>query len=606
MFSDKRCPIEGGGNHFTLPYLSIEDYDLIFSYVKVDVRFILISEDVMLKRKQQRFFDIFNDVISGSIFGHNPGTTWLTAELYQECLMVLLSDARSSVKNLGTRSLEGLVARYPFFDKVFLEFRKDRRYKTTIESLEKLREGEKPSDPPDYTVGPKLPTYQIGIFSNYAQTWNLMGYSRGTLLNSITLAPQEELTIEVFSFDKLKIEDETVTATEFETNSEISSFAKASAQVANESSQTTGANAGVGLGIPIPVGTIPISASINADVNTEIKNSLQNSVDLIHETTRKSIEKIKSTTQVKIVQTHEIGEETRTTRKIRNPNQSRTVTYNYYEVLENYSVTTKLEKCKRFCVLVKNPPFKIDEYFILAYEDRLKKALMTSLYKDGFEAARKIIAQDWFDKVSSIKPEIEKAKNDNASKENNIKSLIVQTATQLKDCLQKFIQVDVDKALRVMADNVNPFVGEDDKPSARQLSKADADFGLFMFWSKFKLVYPGVDLKAADYVDFFAANPNPSDDDAFRQMETLLAGLDDEWLTNLKTLGASILFDLVAVIITVTSFPILLPFAHMIAFYDNNNGLPKLIEKSKNNCFSFNPKPKFRYRMLPEELNLQP
>ena len=39
--------------------------------------------------------------------------------------------------------------------------------------------------------GRHLPSYEIGLFTSYEQLWDLKGYSRGSLVNAITLAPSE-------------------------------------------------------------------------------------------------------------------------------------------------------------------------------------------------------------------------------------------------------------------------------------------------------------------------------------------------------------------------------------------------------------------------------
>src|SRR5262249_32763662 len=104
---------------------------------------------------------------------------------------------------------------------------------------------------------PKLlryPQYEIGIYTTYQQTWQLLGYSRGALLSSISLAPKEELSIEIFTFDRFKTESESTFSTEFEKNLEINSQARASSQVAHDLTTTTDTKADLGLGIPLPAG----------------------------------------------------------------------------------------------------------------------------------------------------------------------------------------------------------------------------------------------------------------------------------------------------------------------------------------------------------------
>jgi hypothetical protein len=62
-----------------------------------------------------------------------------------------------------------------------------------------------PSSQPDFTWGKAVP---LGLLLTYRQTWTPKGYSRGALLNSFSLAPGEELTLEVFNWDRARLEQE--------------------------------------------------------------------------------------------------------------------------------------------------------------------------------------------------------------------------------------------------------------------------------------------------------------------------------------------------------------------------------------------------------------
>ncbi|HKQ31858.1 MAG TPA: hypothetical protein VJV40_01550, partial [Thermodesulfobacteriota bacterium] len=52
---------------------------------------------------------------------------------------------------------------------------------------------------------PAYPTYEIGLLTQYTQEWKLTGYSRGALVSALTLAPNEELVLEVFTWDRTKV-----------------------------------------------------------------------------------------------------------------------------------------------------------------------------------------------------------------------------------------------------------------------------------------------------------------------------------------------------------------------------------------------------------------
>ena len=101
------------------------------------------------------------------------------------------------------------------------------------------------------------PTYEIGIYTAYEQTWRLLGYSRGALLSSISLAPKEELSIEIFTFDQFKTDNESAFLTEFESNLEINSQTRAASKVARDLATTTDSKADIEFGIPLPPGLSP-------------------------------------------------------------------------------------------------------------------------------------------------------------------------------------------------------------------------------------------------------------------------------------------------------------------------------------------------------------
>ena len=202
---------------------------------------------------------------------------------------------------------------------------------------------------------PQPPRYEIGFVSEYEQAWDLRGYSRGGLISSITLAPEEELTIEVFTWDRSKLEDERDETTETERSVETSSLARVSSQLNNDLTETTDKNANIGLGAPLPIGPINVDAHLNAGVSDNITQSVKSTVDTLNEASVKASERFKSTNQVKVVQTRETGSETRVTRRIRNPNRGHTLTMHCFEVMEHYNITTRLLRADKFVLLVDVP-----------------------------------------------------------------------------------------------------------------------------------------------------------------------------------------------------------------------------------------------------------
>ena len=317
-----------------------------------------------------------------------------------------------------------------------------------------------------------------------------------------------------------------------------------------------------------------------------MKAGIQGSIDQIHESTRRSTERIKSTQQVKVVQTSESGREDRTIRKIRNANGSRSLTMNYFEVLENYKVITKLKETKRFCVLVDCPDLgEVDPAFVVAYEDRLQRALRSPNYLPGFEAAKKLLAQGWFDGAALIKAEIENAANQSIGAEaapDLPQKTVLTVARNLRDVLDRLLTVDLLKAAEVLEQYYDPT--DHKEVSDAERTAAEEALGLFNFWFKYKLVSPGMEGKARTYVD--AVTADATEAVVVEALTALLAGVDDEWLTALKLVAANAVAIQLSSLLLIP-FPILAPLFLELAVIENNAGLPSLLGKAKQELKSY-------------------
>lgn len=471
------------------------------------------------------------------------------------------------------------------------------------------------TQPTNGTVAAKPPStrYQIGLVGTYHQDWKLLGYSRGALLSTITLAPREQLQIEVFTWDRKKIEQEHEFGTEYETNVEINSLSRASAQIGHELSETIGTNASVNGGISVPVEAVNVNVGGTAGVTTEVTESLNTTLESINEHTAKAIEKFKATNRVKIVETSESGSETRTTRTIANPNSGLTLTLNYFEVLENYEVVTQPVHATEWCVLVDNPDvLNIDFDFVLAHEHILQKSLLSANYKEGFEAARMLVAQRWFE--STLEPE---GHTDGETDEEPGFPLtgIFGTAKSLQEVITEFIALDddideeVDGGLSLIEAAMNGLAVHAWPGIESPLSKAQhADYETritrYIFWKKLEAIHPGFEERARHYVDnvsdLFSDEHNK--DEIIRQVSLLVDGFDDDWLYAVKMFAASAAIALLLAVVSevaVTAFlipigavflaPFIVPAATTLlspmiiglSFQHDDAGLPPAIAKAK-------------------------
>jgi hypothetical protein len=267
------------------------------------------------------------------------------------------------------------------------------------------------------------------------------------------------------------------------------------------------------------------------------------------------------------------------TRKIRNPNQGYTLTLNCYEVLENYRVDTVLKSAKQFCLLVEQPDLGVvDVPFVLAYQDRLQRALLNKTYIAGFDAARSLYAQGWFDTTSIQKAEFEEAAKQSlaASAPPTPEKPIITLARQLAAALEKIFDADLMDAAEVLAQHYDAFDGIE--VSDKDKAAAEATLGLFNYAFKLNLVSAGIEDRARTYMA--AIEDDSSESGIVGAMGSFLAGADDEWVTNLKMIAASLVIANLASLLAVT-FPLLVPVFITLAVIQNDAGYPALVGKAK-------------------------
>ena len=98
----------------------------------------------------------------------------------------------------------------------------------------------------------------LALYLPFRQQWKLRGYNRGRLVNSFTLAPQEEQTIEVFKWDRLATTLDSTTTFESDETNESSSTRRDTTDVARDVSKQTGfetnSNGKVGFKVGVEIG----------------------------------------------------------------------------------------------------------------------------------------------------------------------------------------------------------------------------------------------------------------------------------------------------------------------------------------------------------------
>lgn len=239
------------------------------------------------------------------------------------------------------------------------------------------------------------------VYVPIIQTWEATGYERGCMINTFSLAPQEQITVEIFSWDRRKTSSEFSSSRESESSIENSFSQKVTSEVLNEAKNTNGWEFGANAGFTVP----QIALKVGADFRISDKNELtqKNTLQDITEAVSKAAFKIKSSIQTKVTESQEFGKEERITRKFQNPNTGRILHLDCFEVLGSYEVTTKYDfanaklclllPCIDFLQQLQDPSTEIRASFLLQLEGILYDQVPVRL-QSGFDSARLVLAWD--------------------------------------------------------------------------------------------------------------------------------------------------------------------------------------------------------------------
>lgn len=253
-------------------------------------------------------------------------------------------------------------------------------------------------------VQPRLPSgtgLPVAVFVPWKQSWTLKGFSRGNLLHSIALAPLEQVTLQVFSWERRLRSLEQSSETELEQATETTQTTRDTEDVFREmiakhdfAWQLSGS-----LDASYSNGVASIQVGVDGEVSdtTSIEQTARNSSQHVQESSIKASARVRSKRVTRITQTVESGREERVTRLIRNPNQCHTLTLDFFEALAHYEIKLEfLPDRLRLVVLVPNsvqtPDFSSE--IVRRNETTLRNALIEPALVDGFDACRTVASYD--------------------------------------------------------------------------------------------------------------------------------------------------------------------------------------------------------------------
>ena len=259
----------------------------------------------------------------------------------------------------------------------------------------------------------KLPLAQdveLALVLHYRQCWHPQGYLRGELLNSLSLAPGEELKVEFFTWDRQRIERERASDASRESSVTGSVTSRASLEVVNNLQFKIGVGTHGKAGASLSLESLDLPVDVSGEVGTNFQSELAGAVtttsQTLNEATLTATNVLRASQKTRIVEVSEIGAETRSTRTIRNENRCHTINYDYFEIVERWQVTLDLLKAE----LVARVPLPdigpIDAAWLLCNEWPLRRHLLDPIYEAGFEAARMVEAERRFRELVTVPPPV--------------------------------------------------------------------------------------------------------------------------------------------------------------------------------------------------------
>ncbi|MDP1638086.1 MAG: hypothetical protein Q8K74_05805 [Candidatus Nitrotoga sp.] len=251
---------------------------------------------------------------------------------------------------------------------------------------------------------------ELALILHYRQCWHPRGYLRGELLNSLSLAPGEELKVEFFSWDRHRIERESTSDVSRESSVTGSVTSRASLEVVNNLQFKIGVGVDSKVGANLSLASFDLPIDVNGEVGNNFESELSGAVtttsQTLNEATLTATNAVRASHKTRVVEVSEIGAETRSTRTIRNENRCHTINYDYFEILERWQVTLDIVGVDLVARVPLPDMGTVDAAWLLCNEWPLRRHLLDPIYEAGFEAARLFEAERCFRDLVAVPPPV--------------------------------------------------------------------------------------------------------------------------------------------------------------------------------------------------------
>ncbi len=236
---------------------------------------------------------------------------------------------------------------------------------------------------------------ELALFAPWRQTWRLVGYSRGSLLQSLALAPREEVLLEISSWQRRTRTLDQSTEAETEQSFESAQTSKDTDEIFQEltsrhdfSWQLEGS---IDASYSNGIASVDVHTGGNVQKTDSLQNVARDTQSHMKESAIKAATKVRSKRMTRISETTEEGSQNRVTRRIRNENLCHTLTIDYFETLAHYEITTAFRPERlRIVALVPNPSWiaKYTRETVRRNESALRRAMLDGALNAGFDACR--------------------------------------------------------------------------------------------------------------------------------------------------------------------------------------------------------------------------